>query len=85
MTSQFVEEVVRSLGKEHAYALVAEEVTCAALLTTLIPNPKLASFLVLRQPSSMRRRSKLVTLAKLGADPKRVHDALSMSAATASD
>ena len=43
-------EVIRSLAKQHAFAIVAFAQGAAAMLTTLLAEPKLTSFLVPRLP-----------------------------------
>jgi len=49
---KLLNEVIRSLAKQHAFAIVAYAQGAAAMLTALLANPKLTSFLVLREPDA---------------------------------
>jgi len=46
---KLLSDVIRSLSKQHAFAIVAHAQSAADLLKTLLADPKLASFLVLRE------------------------------------
>ena len=50
MTARKRQEVVTSLGKEHAFALFAEGEAVGAVLRALLLQPRLTSFLAFREP-----------------------------------
>ena len=48
--SEFLTEVITSLGKEYAFAIVAFQQAAISMLTNLLAKPRLCSFLLLREP-----------------------------------
>ncbi|KAL1523371.1 hypothetical protein AB1Y20_018315 [Prymnesium parvum] len=52
LSVRLLTEVIRSLAKQHAYAIVAYAQGGAAILRTLLEDPKLTSFLILREPDT---------------------------------
>ena len=50
LTSELLNDVIKSLGKHYAYAIVASSEGAAAVLHALAERPNLCSFLCLREP-----------------------------------
>ena len=49
-TESMLKEVIKCLGKEHAFAIVAHQSGASALLSAIRVRPSLAGFMVLRDP-----------------------------------
>ena len=48
-SAELLAEIVTSLGKEYAFAVVAFQQASSALLTALLAKPRLAAFVLLRE------------------------------------
>jgi len=53
-TPEFLTELIRTLGKNHAYGIIADAGTCAFVLAAVLEVPTVTSFLTFRDPQNIK-------------------------------